>query len=260
MFTYMNDEVKSAARVLDVLELFTLEPGPLGVSEVAKRLGFPKSSSQGLLTTLLSRGYLKREAQGFALPEELRGGWVGGLRCRLIQAAEPAMRRMAEESGESAFIGVLLRDGNIQYLSKIVSANEVRYDASLSPLRAAHATSMGLVIMAHLPEHRVAPLLLPSRLPRITPSTVTDPAVLRQLLAAAKRNGFAEVQDANVEGASGVSAPIFGPNGEVIAALNLGAPSWRYKRARDRMTSIVRREAAVLSDYFRDVRTVVDAA
>lgn len=256
----MNDEVKSAARVLDVLELFSLATEPLGVSEVAKRLGFPKSSSQGLLTTLVSRGYLNRGEQGFELPEELRGGWVGGLRVRLIRMAEPAMKRMADESGESAFIGVLLKDGSVQYLSKVASANEVRYDASLAPLRAAHATSIGLIILAHLPEHLLSPLLEPSRLHELTPSTVTDPGAIRKILATAKRNGFAEVQDANVEGASGVSAPIFGLNGEVVAALNLGAPSWRYKRARNRMTSIVRREAAVLSDYFRGVRTVVDAA
>lgn len=87
---------------------------------------------------------------------------------------------------------------------------------------------------------------------------MTDPAALRQVLAAATRNGIAEVQDANVEGASGVSAPIFGPNGEAVAAPKLGAQAGATS-ARDRMISIVCREAAVLTDYFRGVRTAVDA-
>ena len=63
-----------------------------------------------------------------------------------------------------------------------------------------------------------------------------------------KKNGFVEVKDANLEGASGVAAPIFGPSGEVIAALNLGAPTWRYERARESLIRIVCREAAFITE------------
>lgn len=45
----MNDSVKSATRVLDLLELFSVETGPLGVSEVAKKMSIPKSSARALL-------------------------------------------------------------------------------------------------------------------------------------------------------------------------------------------------------------------
>ena len=89
----MNDEVKSAARVLDVLELFAASVGALGVSDVARKLGIPKSSTQGLLTTLASRGYLGRQDSAYFLPAERRdGGWVGGLRARLLGLAEPILQ------------------------------------------------------------------------------------------------------------------------------------------------------------------------
>ena len=55
---------------------------------------------------------------------------------------------------------------------------------------------------------------------------------------------FLSVQDANVEGASGVSAPVFGPDGDVIAGLNLGAPSSRYSQVREDLIRIVRTQAA----------------
>ena len=138
--------------------------------------------------------------------------------------------------------------GKIQYLAKAVSPKEIRYDASLKPLRPAYCTSIGLVILAHMPERERARRLKAELLVQVTPQTITDPEKIAALLKHAQKNGFVEVKDANVEGASGVAAPIFGPSGEVIAALNLGAPTWRYERARESLIRIVCREAAFITE------------
>src|SRR4051794_22701981 len=85
----VQSEVKSAARVLDVLELFSAGQDPLSVTDVARKLGIPKSSTQGLLTTLVGRGYLARDGTAYLLPPELRDGrYVGGIRARLMSRAE----------------------------------------------------------------------------------------------------------------------------------------------------------------------------
>ena len=250
-FAYMNASVKSAVRVLDLLELFAVAPEPLGVSEVAKRLELPKSSAQALLLTLAGRGYLNRGDAGYALPAELKVGWVGGIRTRLLGLARPVMHGMAEASGESAFIGMMTSDGRVQFLAKAVSPKEVRYDASLEHLRPAHSTSIGLVMLAHMPEKMAERWLKPSLLVAVTPHTVTDPRKIRQILRAGRKAGYVEVRDANVEGASGVSAPIFGPDGDVIAGLNLGAPSSRYTQHRDVLIQIVRTQAARIAQALR---------
>ena len=255
MFTYMNDSVKSAARVLDLLELFTLVPESMGVSDVAKRLGIPKSSAQSLLLTLVGRGYLNRETDSYSLPQELRGGWVGGIRSRLIGIAKPVMQKMAKESGESAFIGVLTGGGKIQYLDKAVSSREVRYDASLSHLRPVYCTSIGLIILAQMSEPEITRYLKPDLLVTVTPKTETDPNKIRLLLRQALKDGFVEVRDTNVEGASGVSAPIFGPSGNVIAGLNLGAPTPRYKKNRLELITLVCSGAASISASLNSSQT-----
>ena len=243
-FTRVNASVKSAIRVLDLLEFFAVASEPLGVSEVAKRLELPKSSAQALLLTLAGRGYLVRSDAGYALPAELKVGWVGGVRTRLLGIARPVMQGMAESSGESAFIGMMTGGGRVQFLAKAVSPREVRYDASLEHLRHAHCTSIGLVMLAHMPEKKAERWLKPSLLVAVTPHAVTDPQKIRQILRAGRKAGYVEVQDANVEGASGVSAPVFGPDGDVIAGLNLGAPSSRYSQVREDLIRIVRTQAA----------------
>jgi IclR family pca regulon transcriptional regulator len=250
LFNKMNSQVKSAARVLDVLELFAANQGPLGVTDVARKLGIPKSSAQGLLTTLASRGYLARQATAYFLPPDLRnGGWVGGIRARLIALAEPVLKRIARESGESAFLGVLV--GNeIQYLTKAVSQHEVRYDASLSQLRPVYCTSIGIAILAHLDPTVASGILRRTRLTKVTPNTITDRETIDRMLDRARQVGFAEVKDSNILGASGVAAPVFGPAGEVLAGLSIGAPTSRYAKARKQLAGIVVTEAAAISRLF----------
>lgn len=247
----MNDSVKSATRVLDLLELFTVLAEPMGVSGVAKRLEIPKSSAQALLLTLVGRGYLTRQGDGYALPAALRGGWVGGIRSRLLGITTPVMKRMAEESGESAFVGMMTGGGKIQYMAKAVSPKEVRYDASLAHLRPVYCTSMGLVILAHMHDQEVGRWLKPSLLVPVTARTETDPEKIKQILRRARKDGYVEVRGANVEGASGVSAPIFGPGGDVVAGLNLGAPSSRYENTRRDLIRIVCREAGFVTSSLR---------
>lgn len=246
----MNSQVKSAARVLDILELFAENSGTLGVSDVARKLGVPKSSAQGLLTTLTARGYLAREATTYFLPEELRaGGWVGGLRARLVALAEPVLQRIAHECGESAFLGTLV--GNqIQYVAKSVSPHEIRYDASLSQLRPVYCTSTGLVILANLDPAIAKGILRRTKFVKITPNTVTDRETINRMIERARHSGFAEIRNANLIGASGVAAPVFGPRGDVLAGLSIGAPTSRYIKSRKRLADIVITEAAALSRLF----------
>lgn len=246
----MNAEVKSAARVLDVLELFSVGQAPLSVTDVARILGIPKSSTQGLLTTLVGRGYLAREGTAYVLPPELRdGGYVGGIRARLVSRAEPILQRMARESQESAFLGVLVGH-EIQYLAKALSPHEVRYDASLTTVRPVYCTSIGIVILAHLDPAVSSRILNRTKLVKITRNTITSRDAIDRMLERASRSGFAEVKDANVLGASGIAAPVFGARGEVLGALSIGAPAARYDRVRKRMAEIVVAEAKALSQLF----------
>jgi DNA-binding IclR family transcriptional regulator len=247
----MNSQVKSAARVLDVLEMFAATPGAVGVTEVARKLSLPKSSAQGLLATLAARGYLAREATSYFLPQELRaGGWVGGRRARLLALAEPVLHRIAHECGESAFLGTLV--GNqIQYVAKSIGPQEIRYDASLSDLRPVYCTSTGLVILAHLDPAIAKGILSRTKIIKVTPNTVTDRDTIDRMIERATQAGFAEVRNANLIGASGVAAPVFGPRGEVLAALSIGAPTSRYVKSRRQLTATIVAEAAALSKLFR---------
>jgi DNA-binding IclR family transcriptional regulator len=245
-----TEGVKSALRVLDLLELLAAYGRPIGVSEAARRLAAPKSSTQALLTTLLARGYVDRTGTDYTLAPALRGGWAGGPYATLRRVARPVMETLVTRTGESSFLGVLTADGQVQYVDKVTSPQPVRYDADLEPARPAHGTSLGLVMLAFRDEADRERILAGS-LPALTPHTIVDRAALREVLETARRDGHAEVVDGHVLGASGVSAPVFDARGRVLAALNLGAPTDRFLRARGNMRDQVLWGAAEITRLLR---------
>jgi DNA-binding IclR family transcriptional regulator len=249
-----DGHVKSAVRALELLELFAANSAALGVSEVARRLGVPKSSAQALLATLANHGYLAREGSLYHFPQELRvASWVGGLRSRVKTLVEPILQHMTEECGESSFFGMLV--GNqIQYVAKAVSSNEVRYDASLLRLRPAYCSSSGLVILAYLDPVVAKGIIRRTKLVRYTPHTVTDQDSIKQIIERTRKKGFVEVRNANLPDASGVAAPVFGPDGEVFAALSIGTPSYRYAKVRKQITEMVVSQAAAISRLLLSVQ------
>ena len=90
----MNTSVKSANRVLDILELFASSERPLALRDVASILGLPKSSTHMLLGTLEQRGYMVRVAGGgYSLPvvTDDSSGWIGGVAGRVFSAAQPVL-------------------------------------------------------------------------------------------------------------------------------------------------------------------------
>jgi DNA-binding IclR family transcriptional regulator len=222
--------VKSAVRVLDLLEMLAVAEDQVGVSEIARRLGIPKSSTHMLLATLESRGYvIGDEDRRFRLNPMLNreGTWVGGSSLMLMRLARPAMEALANESSESSFLGVASGETHVEYIAKVVSQQELRCDADLGKPRPMHSTSVGLVVLAFQREERTE-RVFKAGLEKISPDTITDPKLLHKELALVRERGYALVRDTNSPGASGIAAPVFGANGEVIAALNLSAPTSRF--------------------------------
>lgn len=234
------------------MELFSVSSAPLGVSEVSRLLAIPKSSTQALLGTLVSRGYLVRSAAAYELARDLkRAGWIGGALLRLVKASDPAMQRLAEASGESVFLSVLLPNGELKYVTKAVSPNVVRYDAPLTNTRPAYCTSSGIVLLAYLTAPELEDYFANVRLERKTSETITDRGALAALLQRARRCGHAELCDAHVHGASGVAAPVFDGGQRPVAALSLAAPTARFVKRRVELRDQVVATASDLSRHLR---------
>ncbi|PTN41906.1 IclR family transcriptional regulator, partial [Achromobacter xylosoxidans] len=96
-------DVKTAARVLDVLNLFAEAQKPLLYSEIAAQMEIPLSSCHGLLKTMVARGYLYEigKKHGYYPTQKLIH--VATLICRsdpLNAVIEPVLARVRDITGE----------------------------------------------------------------------------------------------------------------------------------------------------------------
>jgi DNA-binding IclR family transcriptional regulator len=92
-----------------------------------------------------------------------------------------------------------------------------------------HAVSSGQVFLAHLPGPALSRYLAAPMEP-FTPRTLTDASALLERLRDVRRDGFAWAREEYAEGITSVAAPIAGPDGEVVAAVHVHGPAYRFPR------------------------------
>jgi DNA-binding IclR family transcriptional regulator len=254
----MNSEVKSAARILDLVEFLAGCAEPVALKQITAELGFPKSSAHALAQTLVSRGYAIQDSTDryILLHGTSHGSMIRAREARLLSAAHPVMEALRDRSGETVVLSVRTVRGEVKRLAKCVSRQVVRYDTDLDggPV-AAYCTAAGRILLAHWEPAAVEAYFSRTQLAAYTPLTVTDPARLREILVRTREQGVAVNEEEYVSGASGIAAPVRDRDGVVVAALNLGTLTTRFQLNRDKIITAVKDAAAEVSDRFGFGRT-----
>ena len=151
---------RTAARVLDILELLARQPAGLTLSQIARALGAPISSLVPLLRVLESRRYLvrgrdrRRYCLGPQLPEVSRA---------YLDPAEPfitarrAMHDLAAQCGETLHLAVLA-GREVEYLDGTTSRYPLSAHSRVGQRLPAYATAEGKTLLALLPPSDLAQL------------------------------------------------------------------------------------------------------
>ncbi|NQW11224.1 MAG: IclR family transcriptional regulator [Alphaproteobacteria bacterium] len=250
----MNGIVKSAARILDILELFALSREPLALRDISGALDIPKSSTLMLLRTLESRGYVMRgDDDRYRLdpvwrPDGAVGDdWLGGRTMRLIRVADPIMRELVDTLEETTVLGVLTPESDVRVVASVVSPLAVRYDLTRMSVIPTYCTALGHAMLAYQAEEVIEHYIDRCSFEAITEKTIVDPAVFRAQLSKVRQRGWAINSEERFLGASGVAAPIFDAHGDVVAALNVATLTVRFRRNQKRILASVKEAAARLS-------------
>jgi DNA-binding IclR family transcriptional regulator len=229
-----SEPVKSADRVLDVLELLTSSVGGLTFSDIATRLGWPKSSTHALLTTMERRGYLSRDQEARAYRLGIRT-WETGQAYRLhddltLHALGP-MQRIVDEVDETVQLAVRSGKDNV-YLAKVDSHQAMQLVSRVGSRIPAHGTGLGKVLLAELSDDALDALYADGELPRFTPNTITGTTQLKKALAEVRMRGYAVDQEEFAVGLRCIAVPILGTHQRVVAALSCSIPSARLDTAK----------------------------
>jgi len=241
-----NPPTNSLERALAVLEALEQTPGGLRHAEISQRLRIPKSTCSYILARLEQRGYLSRDEESGRYQIGLTTVALahGALReIGLRSIAEPALYKVAAETGLSAGIGVLAR-GRVLIIDRVEGSAFVRDAVQVAeelPARwaaqarryrvraerdvgrelPAHSTALGKVLLAFLPREEVLALIARHGLARFTRKTITSKARLLRELDFVRRDGYAMADGEHQAGLRSIAVPIYALSGEVSAGVAL---------------------------------------
>lgn len=236
--------------MFSILETLADQREGATLSELAARADAPKTSLVGLLAAMVGKDCLRRDETG----RYLLGPRVHGLAMRALagrelpELARPLLRRLVEQTGETAVLGVLADDADmVVYVDRVESADPIRYSVSVGERRELHCTAMGKALLAYMEPARLGKFLATAQLRRFTPSTITGVAALRAELARIRASGIARTRGERVSAASGLAAPVFDREARVVAALLVAGPSERMRAGERRSTRLLKEAAAALT-------------
>ncbi|MGQ0543715.1 MAG: IclR family transcriptional regulator [Betaproteobacteria bacterium] len=247
--------VKSADRVLDVLELLARQGQPMSHTEIAAALGIPKSSLTQLLRNLCARQYIASPpgAQAFAIGPAVFTLAQRGRRGRDLAAiAQPLVEQITRETDESSSLN-LLREGEIERACGADSPQALTYSMKLGSRAPVHAVSSGKAILAFLPPQQRDRCLSKVSFERVTPRTIVSMRRLMSVLRQVAAEGVAYSFEEFTPGIVGVAVPVLDQQGHAAGALNVAIPSVRYDEAlRLRAIKSLRQARRALEAELRD--------
>lgn len=215
----MRDSTSSLRKALTILDAFNEHDTGISMLELARRTNMPKSTTHRLVAELVAWGGIERTPGGLRIG--LRLFELGHLAPpgSLRELALPYLEDLRQATNKT--VNLAVRDGSdVVYVDKLMargsSASQSRAGGRL-PL---HCTAMGKAILAFSPESLVNEMLQ-GPLPRMTESTITNPAVLRGELAIVQRERVAFDVEESVRGVVCVASPLITPDGVVTGAISI---------------------------------------
>ena len=218
----------SVEKALDLLFHLHAAPLPIGVTQLGRALGLPKSSAHRLLASLARRGLVQQDGRGCYEPGiALVALGLGALdREPIVAAARTVLQSEARATGETTFL-VAARAGRLIVLDKAEGTGFLRASPQVGSEVSVHATAVGKLFLAFGDE----PLVTHPR-ERFTDYTPVSDAELDRAVARARRDGSAVSREEWIPGLSVLAAPIV-VRGRMRGALALGAPAPRLAAPTD---------------------------
>jgi len=223
----------TVGKALGVLDQVAAFGRPVRFGEVLDASELPKATLYRLIQTLTSQGMLSYdpEAQtyrpGMRLVRLAHAAWA---QSSLAPIARPHLDRLSGEVGETVHLAQL-DHAQVLYVDKRNAASPVQMYSEAGKIGPAYCTGVGKVMLAHLPEADLSPVLAQQSFHRFTAATHGDSASLREELRAIRENGYGFDREEHEPGIICVACPILSRGGRVVGAVSVTSTTGRTNLA-----------------------------
>jgi IclR family transcriptional regulator, acetate operon repressor len=242
--------VKTALRVIEIIEIYAQEGRSLTLTELSKRLDAPMSSCLGLIRTLVSRGYLYEtgKRQGYyPTARLLHTAQRIAHNDPVLERMQPIMESLRDTTGETVVFGQL-QDNRVRYLDVCESPNPVRYITAPGDLREPQINSIGRAILgASSDDARNQVLDKLSFAPEATAHASVSRETLESQLRQWREQGWYPNFGESFADLGGVAIPIM--IGDAIYGLSVAGPLYRVQPRAAEIVAALRAAASRLGSH-----------
>jgi IclR family transcriptional regulator, pca regulon regulatory protein len=231
------------------------------VSDLATVTGLPMPTVYRVVMTLASEGYLDHLPTGDYRPgvRTLMLGTAALRSLDFVSIATPILRDLGQRTGETVNLAVLNGD-RVLYLIRLRNSDLVTANIQVGSTLPAVHTSIGKLLLAHLAEADLeARITDASFAANSGPNAKVSLAELRTELGPIRDQGWAMQDEELAYGLRSVAGPVTGPDGRVLAGVNLAvqARDWSTQRIIRELKPAVLAACAEISGLLSDTNVSV---
>lgn len=239
--------VKTALRVIEIIETYAREKRALPLSELARLLDVPVSSCLALIRTLTGLGYLYETGrrQGYYPTGRLLA------MAQRIAHADPVLDRvypslveLRDATKETVVFAKLSQDARVVYLDVLDSPHTIRYAPVAGEFKSIHANSLGKALISLLDGPARMAMLAGVEMTRYNERTLTTPAQVEADIGLSRQRGWFMNNGESIADVGAIAWPLT-LSGEHYA-ISVGGPIYRIEPRQAEYASILRSACAGL--------------
>jgi len=186
-------QAPAVQRAFQLLKLVAESPAEQSLSDLARNLGWSKSTTHGLIQSLLSVGALEQGPLGKKIvlgPAIVKLAFQSWNYFQVGEKARPILDTLRDQIGETVFLGVLGRSRGI-IVATAESRKSLKISAPPGTSISLLAGALGKVYLASLPQDQAVQFIQERELPRYTEKTITDKNNYIAEINQVRQNGYA---------------------------------------------------------------------
>jgi IclR family transcriptional regulator, acetate operon repressor len=229
-----SSNVQSLTRALSVMKTVAARGDGATLTDITKATSLAASTAHRLLTTLQQDRFVRFEAEDARWFIGIEAFVVGSafLQARDIgRAARPYLRRLMEESGETANLAIVDDDMAV-YMGQVESRQTMRAICRPGGRVFLHSSALGKSMLALMPPDEVTRILATKGMRRLTQRTIDTPALITAQLAEVRAAGYAIDDEEYPPGLRCVAAAVPDEMGRPLGAVSISGPGIRVTRER----------------------------
>lgn len=221
---------RSVERALAVLSALAAAPEPMGVSDIARRVGLPKSTVHLSLQTMRTLGFVEQEVDTDRYGLGLHAAQLGlnaADRSRVLTYLSQPMQQLAQRSGEAVSFGIR-QDCSVVFIQRYETAHVLSTNIRVGTYMPLHASATGKVILAAMSEAQLTEIYPEEPLPQQSEKSLRTRTELLAELAEVRRRGYARNLDEFHDGVSAAAVAVR-LGADVVGGVSIAGPTVRFR-------------------------------